>query len=68
MSSSDWLFALSPLAVVFFIGFYTRRYMRSVADFMSGGRVAGGGHQNLDEKGVTEKLIPSADKSSNHSH
>ncbi len=30
-----------PLALLVWVGWYTRRYMRSVADFLSGGRMAG---------------------------
>ena len=41
MQSLDWLFALIPLVLVLGVGLYTRRYMKSVADFMSGGRLAG---------------------------
>ena len=41
MSHVDYLIILLPLAFVFFMGWYTRRYMRSVADFVSGGRLAG---------------------------
>lgn len=41
MQFLDWLFVLLPLVIVFFAGWYTKRYMRSVADFVSGGRVAG---------------------------
>jgi len=37
----DWLFAFLPLVLAFGIVLYTKRYMRSVADFMSGGRMAG---------------------------
>ena len=37
----DYLFIIIPLAFVFFMGWYTKRYMKSVADFLSGGRVAG---------------------------
>lgn len=37
----DWIFIIIPLLVVFGIGAFTQKYMRSVADFMSGGRVAG---------------------------
>jgi len=37
----DWLMMIVPLAGVIAIGLYARRYMRSVADFMTGGRVAG---------------------------
>lgn len=37
----DWLMMLIPLIGVIAVGLYARRYMRSVADFMTGGRVAG---------------------------
>jgi SSS family solute:Na+ symporter len=37
----DWIFIIIPLLVVFSIGVLTQKYMRSVAGFMSGGRVAG---------------------------
>ncbi|MBC2592934.1 sodium:proline symporter [Ruficoccus amylovorans] len=41
MHTIDWLFVITPLLIVFSIGAFTQKYMRSVADFMSGGRVAG---------------------------
>ncbi|MBE2203702.1 MAG: sodium:proline symporter [Chthoniobacterales bacterium] len=41
MNHIDWIFVILPLLIVFFAGWYTKRYMRSVADFVSGGRVAG---------------------------
>ena len=41
MSSIDWLLALLPLLVVVVVGAYTRRYVRSVADFVSANRSAG---------------------------
>ncbi len=37
----DWIIVAIPLAVVFGISFYTRRYMKSVADFLAAGRSAG---------------------------
>ncbi|MDQ8194048.1 hypothetical protein QEH59_06410 [Coraliomargarita sp. SDUM461004] len=37
----DWILVAAVLILVFSIGALTQRYMRSVADFMSGGRVAG---------------------------
>jgi SSS family solute:Na+ symporter len=37
----DWLILFIPLTIVLIIGIYTQHYMKSVADFMSGGRVAG---------------------------
>lgn len=37
----DWVMMLIPLLGVMSIGYYAMRYMRSVADFMAGGRVAG---------------------------
>ena len=41
MHSIDWIFASVPVLIAFIIGVYTRRYVKSVADFMSGGRMAG---------------------------
>lgn len=37
----DWLLIVLPLVLAIGIILYTKRYMRSVADFMSGGRMAG---------------------------
>lgn len=37
----DWIFVVVPLVLVIGIVIYTRSYMRSVADFLSGGRLAG---------------------------
>lgn len=37
----DWIILLIPLLIVLVVGAYTHRYMKSVADFMSGGRLAG---------------------------
>lgn len=41
MHPIDWLLLLLPVLIVLGIGVYTRRYMKSVADFMSSGRLAG---------------------------
>lgn len=41
MTLIDWLFVCLPLLIVFGAGYFTQRYMKSVADFMSGGRLAG---------------------------
>src|SRR5438067_2073413 len=37
----DWLMVLIPIAVVFGFAIYTKRFVKSVADFLSGGRCAG---------------------------
>ncbi len=37
----DWMMMVVPLTGVIIIGAYARKYMRSVADFMTGGRLAG---------------------------
>lgn len=37
----DWTLLALPLLFVFAVGILTQRYMKSVADFMSGGRLAG---------------------------
>lgn len=41
MKTLDWIFIIGSLALVFGIGAYTYRYMKSVASFVSGGRFAG---------------------------
>ena len=41
MHTIDWILVFAPLLLVLGIGIFTQSYMRSVADFMSGGRVAG---------------------------
>lgn len=41
MTLLDWVILFTPLLVVFALAVYSRRYLRSVADFMSAGRVAG---------------------------
>jgi SSS family solute:Na+ symporter len=41
MQPIDWLLMVLPLVVALGAGFYARRYVRSVADFMAGGRAAG---------------------------
>jgi SSS family solute:Na+ symporter len=37
----DWLFVVLPVLVVAGVTLYANRYLKSVADFMSGGRLAG---------------------------
>ncbi len=37
----DWILFVVPLLTVLGLGIYTNRYVKSVADFLSGGRVAG---------------------------
>lgn len=37
----DWIFFVAPILFVIGIGLYSRSYLKSVADFMSGGRLAG---------------------------
>lgn len=41
MSLIDWLIVLIPTAFVIGMGFYSRRYIRGVADFLSAGRICG---------------------------
>ncbi len=41
MQALDWILLVSPLLLVLALGIYTNRYLRSVADFLSGGRLAG---------------------------
>src|SRR5882762_6068974 len=37
----DWLIVIVPVSIVAGIALYTRRFLRSVADYMAGGRNAG---------------------------
>ena len=41
MQTIDWLLICIPLLGLLFVALYTRRYMKGVADFLSGGRMAG---------------------------
>ena len=41
MGIFDWLIVLIPMSFVLFMGFYSRRYVRSVVDMLSAGRLCG---------------------------
>ncbi len=41
MTVWDWLIIILPVCFVLYMGFYARRYIRSVADFLSAGRLCG---------------------------
>ncbi len=41
MHPIDWILICVPLVGLLFVALYTRSYMRGVADFLSGGRMAG---------------------------
>ena len=41
MNLIDWLIVIIPVGFVLYIGFSSRKYVRSVADFLSAGRVCG---------------------------
>ena len=41
MSWIDWLIVIIPVAFIYYMGIRSRRYVRSVADFLSAGRVCG---------------------------
>lgn len=41
MSWIDWLIVIIPVTFVYCMGLYSRKYVRSVADFLSAGRVCG---------------------------
>ena len=41
MQLIDWILVCFPLLLLLFVALYTRTYMKGVADFLSGGRLAG---------------------------
>ena len=41
MSWIDWVIMIVPMVFVIFMGVYTRRYIKGVADYLAAGRVAG---------------------------
>lgn len=41
MQAIDWILTVFPIVLVIACAVYTRRYVKSVADFMAGGRAAG---------------------------
>ena len=41
MTWYDWLILILPVCFVMYMGFYTRRYVRGVSDFLSAGRLCG---------------------------
>src|SRR3954469_13237629 len=41
MRPIDWLFVVLPLGAILALAIYTRRFVKSVADFLAGGRCAG---------------------------
>ena len=41
MTVWDWLIIILPVIFVLYMGFYSRRYIRGVADFLSAGRLCG---------------------------
>ena len=41
MGLLDWLIVFVPVVFVLYMGYYSRRYVRSVADFLSAGRLCG---------------------------
>ncbi len=41
MSPIDWILLAAPIALVLGIALYTNRFVKSVADFLAGGRLAG---------------------------
>ena len=41
MTLGDWLIMLVPVAFILYMGYYSRHYVRGVADFLSAGRLCG---------------------------
>ena len=41
MSVIDWIITVVPMIFVVWLGFYSRRYIKGVSDYLAAGRVAG---------------------------
>ena len=41
VSPLDWLIIILPLAFVLYMGWYSRRYVAQVSDFLTAGRLSG---------------------------
>ncbi|MBR6373749.1 MAG: hypothetical protein IKS20_11260, partial [Victivallales bacterium] len=41
MSWIDWIITIVPMVFVMFMGFYSRKYIKGVTDYLAAGRVAG---------------------------
>ena len=54
MSIIDWIITLVPMAFVVWMGFYSRRFIKGVSDYLAAGRVAG--RYVLSVSGVAEGL------------
>ena len=54
MSVIDWFIMMIPMAFIVFMGFYTRKYIKGVSDYLAAGRVAG--RYVLTVSGVSEGL------------
>ena len=54
MSVIDWLITIVPMIFVIWLGFYSRRYIKGVSDYLAAGRVAG--RYVLSVSGVAEGL------------
>src|SRR5580692_5538485 len=59
MHAIDWILLIAPLAVVLPFALFTNRYVRSVADFLSGGRCAGR-YLLANARGETDSGLSSA--------
>ena len=60
MQPIDWIFLAAPIALVIGVAMYTRRYVKSVADFLAAGRCAGryllANSRGEAESGLTNSL------------
>ena len=36
-----WLIVIIPISIIIYIAFYSKRYVRDIADYLASGRVAG---------------------------
>ena len=41
MSWIDWLIMIVPMAFILYMGYYSRRYIKGISDYLAAGRLAG---------------------------
>lgn len=60
MSWYNYLIVIIPFAIVLYMAFHTRKYIRGIPDFLAGGRICG--RYLLAVSGIVEGNVSLADK------